>query len=759
MAPGRIFSGSCTIATIFPCLTLMLCVLKIAVPVPMHRIFDYLPPAGINHSSVRPGVRVEVPFGRSRKTGILLEITDASDIAPERLRAASRIIDTTPLLSEADLRLMEWASHYYHHPIGEAMSAALAAVLRKGESAAPETRRRLFATPTPNPDAVAGLRRAPRQLELFTRLQQCLDGMGTEVLSGLAIDFSAPVRALISKGLAEWRELPPSPPTPTPANQPSSPLLTLNSGQAQAIATVTAALGSYQAFLLEGVTGSGKTEVYLRLTQAVLARGQQVMILLPEINLTPQLEARFRSRFDAPIATFHSALADGVRRRTWLSMQRGEAAILLGTRSAVFTPIHSLGLIILDEEHDSSFKQQEGFHFSARDVAVMRARFAEVPILLGSATPSLESLHNVQLGRYQLLDLPYRAGNAAQPRFQVLDIRAQRLNEGISAQLAGQIRETVDRGEQALLFVNRRGYAPTLICHDCGWVAPCRHCDTHLVIHAQERRLRCHHCGLEQPIPPACPDCGKTALQPLGLGTERVEAGLNELFPQARVARIDRDSTRRKGSLERVLKEIHAGQINILIGTQMLAKGHHFPGVTLVGILDVDAGLYSNDFRAGERTAQLIIQVAGRAGREEKPGTVMLQTRHPAHPLLLALVRNGYPDFARACLLERQETGLPPFSHQALWRADALDSRMAQQLLETVAGQARRLSQKAVDVLGPVPAPLARRGNRYRWQLLLQSGKRGSLHTLLDRLIPAAFETELGRKVRWAVDVDPVDLF
>ncbi len=754
-------------ATLFIPLTVMPTVLKIAVPVPMHRLFDYLPPAGTKLETVTPGVRVEVPFGRRRKQGILLEITDTSDIAPERLREACRIIDTTPLLSGTDLRLMRWASHYYHHPIGEAMSAALAAVLRKGESAEPETRRRLFATGFPHPDTLANLRRAPRQRELFIRLQQSANGLAANDLVTPATDFSGPARALISKGLADWRETAqkPFPPDPAATHHPqiggdsACPPLTLNAGQAHAVATVTAALGNYQAFLLEGVTGSGKTEVYLRLTQEVLTRGGQVMILLPEINLTPQLEARFRARFNAPIATFHSALADGVRRRAWLSMQRGESAILLGTRSAAFTPAKSLGLIILDEEHDSSFKQQEGFRFSARDVAVMRARLADVPILLGSATPSLESLHNVQLGRYRLLDLPYRAGNAAKPRFQVLDIRAQRLNEGISAQLAGHIKDTLARGEQALLFVNRRGYAPTLICHDCGWVAPCRHCDTHLVIHARDQRLRCHHCGLEQPIPAACPDCGKTTLQPLGLGTERVEAVLNDLFPEARVARIDRDSTRRKGSLERLLKEIHAGHINLLIGTQMLAKGHHFPGVTLAGILDVDAGLYSTDFRAGERTAQLIIQVAGRAGREEKPGTVILQTRHPGHPLLLPLVRNGYPDFARACLLERQSAGLPPYTHQALWRADALDSRVAQRFLDDVATHAASLGETTVLVLGPVPAPLARRGNRYRWQLLLQSDRRSSLHALLDRLIPAASGWELARKVRWSVDVDPVDLY
>ncbi len=439
-------------------------------------------------------------------------------------------------------------------------------------------------------------------------------------------------------------------------------------------------------------------------------------------------------------------------------MQRGESAILLGTRSAVFTPARALGLIILDEEHDTSFKQQDGFRFSARDVAVMRAHFARVPVLLGSATPSLESLHNVQQGRYALLTLPLRAGNAAEPHFQVLDIRAQRLNEGLSAQLAGRITATLERGEQALLFVNRRGYAPTLICHECGWVAPCRHCDSHLVIHAQERRLRCHHCGLEQPLPQVCPDCGKEGLQPLGLGTERVEAVLNELFPAARVARIDRDSTRRKGSLQRLLKEIHDGHVNILIGTQMLAKGHHFPGVTLVGILDVDAGLYSTDFRAGERTAQLIIQVAGRAGREEKPGTVILQTRHPGHPLLKALVQKGYPEFARACLLVRQTAGLPPYAHQALWRAEAPDNLVAQQFLMAIAGLAGRTTT-AVQVLGPVPAPLARRGNRYRWQLLLQSERRGSLHALIDHLLAGMPAIALARKVRWSIDVDPVDLF
>lgn len=736
----------------------MTAILQVAVPAPMHRTFDYLPPVGIDPRTLKPGQRVEVPFGRHRKVGILLRVAATSDLPSEKLRAAGSILDESPLLSATDLKLLNWASRYYHHPIGEVMASALTVLLRKGESAAPATLRRLFLTPGAA-DPTERLARAPRQAELLDLLRQNLQGLARNDLTGVNSDLSASARALISKGLAEWRTVTAN---PLPAAVPAAPAIEpprLNPAQAEAVSAVVHALGDYRAFLLEGVTGSGKTEIYLRLTEEVLAQGQQVMLLLPEINLTPQLEARFRQRFTAPLAVLHSALADTERRRAWLAVQRGEAAILLGTRSAAFTPAPRLGLIILDEEHDSSFKQQEGFRFSARDVAVMRASLARTPIVLGSATPSLESLYNVQQGRYALLELPYRAGNAAAPRFQVLDIRAQRLEEGISAQLRGRIAETLARGEQALIFVNRRGYAPTLICHDCGWVAPCRYCDTRLVIHAQAGRLRCHHCGFEQTVPRQCPDCGKSDLRPLGLGTERVETVLKHLFPAARVARIDRDSTRRKGSLEKLLHDIHGGHINILIGTQMLAKGHHFPGVTLVGILDVDAGLFSTDFRAGERTAQLILQVAGRAGREEKPGTVILQTRHPDHPLLGPLVRSGYPAVARACLAERQAVGLPPFGHQALWRADATDSESGRRFLEALAGLARSQAMPTTQVLGPAPAPLGRKGNRHRWQLLLQARQRGPLHALLQRLTAAIPELPLARNVRWSLDVDPIDLF
>ncbi|GAB6047876.1 primosomal protein N' [Methyloparacoccus murrellii] len=729
-------------------------ILQVAIPAPLHRLFDYLPPPDVPAERLKPGIRLELPFGHSRKVGMLVGLADNPETLIDKLRPALAVLDETPLLSDRDLGLLAWASQYYHHPIGEVIATALATLLRKGASASPPVSRRLCQT-TVAPTLPPG--RAPRQAELLRRLRDQPSGLPAEALADAGL--AATARALVRKGLATWRETTPEPFAPTASEMPHpSPALTLNAHQAAAVDAVRAALDGYRAFLLEGVTGSGKTEVYLRLTEAVLAHGRQVMILLPEINLTPQLEARFRARFAVPIARFHSALPDGERHRAWLSLQRGETAILLGTRSAVFTPARNLGLIVLDEEHDSAFKQQEGFRFSARDVAVKRASETRIPIVLGSATPSLESLLNAAQGRYAHLQLPYRAGDAAMARFQVLDIRAQPLQEGLSAGLMARMAKTLARGEQTLLFVNRRGFAPTLICHDCGWVAPCRHCDARLVIHARESRLRCHHCGYERPLPARCPDCAGSDLRPLGLGTERIEAALAERFPGARIARIDRDSTRRRGALEKMLQAIHNGDVDMLIGTQMLAKGHHFPGVTLVGILDVDAGLYSTDFRAGERTAQLILQVAGRAGRESRPGTVILQTRHPAHPLLLALVQEGYPAFARACLAERQAAGLPPYAYQALWRADARDSTLARQFLEAIAARAREQTGQVLQTLGPAPAPLARRGNRHRWQLLLQAEQRRTLHGLLDCLVAEAPGLASARGVRWSVDVDPIDL-
>jgi primosomal protein N' (replication factor Y) len=637
------------------------------------------------------------------------------------------------------------------------MAAAFTALLRRGGPAAPPAATRclcLAGLPAPA-DAEPG-RRAPRQAELLEMLRNSPRGLAREVLEALGWDHRPVADALVRKGWAVWKENEAGPFSAPVAPIAEGPRLTAH--QETALAAIVEGLDGYRGILLEGVTGSGKTEVYLRAAQEVLARGRQVMILLPEISLTPQLEARFRARFEAPVAVFHSGLPDGERRRSWLAMQRGEAAILLGTRSAVFTPMRSPGLFILDEEHDSSYKQQDGFRFSARDVAVMRARLTGVPVILGSATPSLETLSNAARGRYRLLQLPERTGSAGAPRFRLLNIRGRPLTEGLSAPLVQAIGETLGRGEQALVFVNRRGFAPTLICHACGFVAECSHCDANLVVHVGERRLRCHHCGQERPLPRNCPACGGTELHPLGLGTERVEAALAALFPNFRLARLDRDSIRSRSRLEKVLEDIREGRADILVGTQMLAKGHHFPGITLVGIVDVDAGLYSIDFRAEERTAQLIVQVAGRAGREDRPGTVILQTRHPDHPLLQALVRDGYGAFARAALAERQAAGLPPYSHQALWRAEARDTDAGRRFLAGLAAAARA-DAAALRVLGPAPAPLARRSGRYRWQLLVQSGNRGALHSAMARLRQEAVKLDETRKVRWSIDVDPMDLF
>ena len=532
--------------------------------------------------------------------------------------------------------------------------------------------------------------------------------------------------------------------------------LSSNPAQQTAIDTVCANLGKFGVFLLEGVTGSGKTEVYLQIIHTVLQRGQQVLVLVPEISLTPQLEARFKHRFAVNIAVSHSKLTDNQRQAAWLQAQQGTCAILLGTRSALFTPFVNLGLIVLDEEHDASFKQHEGLRFSARDTAIVRGKLLNIPVLLGSATPSLESLHNVAKQRYQLLHLPERAGSSVEPVLQLLDIRNKKMREGLSEALLVEIRKTLAKNEQVLLFLNRRGFAPTLICHGCGWVARCQHCEANLVIHVDEALLRCHHCSTEYRLSEHCPDCQTGELTPLGLGTERVEKVLSKVFPDKVILRLDRDSTRRKGVLEDYLEQINQGKVDIILGTQMLAKGHHFPNVTLVAILNVDSGLFSIDFHAAEKLAQMIVQVSGRAGRAEKTGTVIMQTRQPEHPLLTTLIKHGYKSFANSALAERQAAQLPPFSYQALLNAQARDEQLAQSFLQAVTDLAAPYLNNTVHLLGPVPAPMAKRASFYRYQLLMQSPQRADLQALLDKLIPEL--AKLKFKVRWSLDVDPVDL-
>ncbi|HEY8036109.1 MAG TPA: primosomal protein N' [Methylobacter sp.] len=736
-------------------------IFRVAIALPVYRLFDYLVPEQLALPHIKPGIRLEVPFGKSKKIAYLIECVQHSDMDIGKLKRVERILDETPLLSTKDLALLHWASGYYHHPLGEVFSAAFPVALRQGKSAVIQTEKRYSLTESGMAIDSELLKRTPKQKSVLEKFQAHQNSLSEAELSTWNGSWRASVKQLLDKQLLQLGTPEFGVHSTFSDGNPviRSNALQCNPQQQAAIDAVCGSLGQFGVFLLEGVTGSGKTEVYMQIIRSVLEQGQQVLVLLPEITLTPQLEERFRQRFTVSIAISHSKLTDRQRACTWLTMQRGECAILLGTRSALFTPLKNPGLIILDEEHDASFKQQEGFRFSARDVAVVRGKLLNIPVLMGSATPALETLHNVDNKRYRLLHLPERAGNAIAPVLQLLDIRNKKMQEGLSEALIAEMQRTLAKNEQVLLFLNRRGFAPTLICHGCGWVARCRRCDANMVIHYDEGMLRCHHCGQEQRLLRQCPACKTGELTPLGLGTERVEKVLAELFADKTIVRLDRDSTQRKGSLENYLQQINQGAVDIILGTQMLAKGHHFPNVTLVAILDVDSGLFSIDFHAPEKMAQMIVQVSGRAGRAEKPGRVIMQTRQPEHPLLTTLISQGYNNFARTALAERKEASLPPFSYQALLRVQALDAQMPKMFLEAVVQLAREHSKGHTQILGPVAAPMARRAGLYRYQLLFQSSRRPELHALLDELMPKIEKLKLAKKIRWSLDVDPVDLY
>lgn len=536
------------------------------------------------------------------------------------------------------------------------------------------------------------------------------------------------------------------------------PSIQLNKEQQEAVNSIDIN-NSFKVFLLDGVTGSGKTEVYLRVIEKIINNGRQALVLVPEISLTPQTVARFQSRFSTHVAVLHSRLTDRERLNAWLMAKQNLAPIIIGTRSAVFVPLPKLGIIILDEEHDLSFQQQSGLRYSARNVAIIRGKLENVPVILGSATPSLESLYNAQRKHYTRLQLPERAGIAIHPSFHVIDMRNQKLVEGLAAKLIQEMKRHLQQRGQILLFLNRRGYSPTLLCHNCGFVVECSRCDVPMTLHRKPHYLHCHHCGATKPVYKTCPECSNDQLIPLGLGTERVEETIKDVFPEASLLRIDRDTASRKDSMHKMLNDIRDNKCQILIGTQMLAKGHHFPNVTMVAILNVDSGLLSSDFRAQEHIAQLIIQVAGRAGRAEKPGEVYIQTHNPNHPLLLKLINHGYYNFAVENLIERRNANLPPFIYFALIRAEAKTKTMALQFLEQLRDKTKKLVTTNVKLLGPIPAPMQRKAGYYRAQLLMNSKNRSALHSLLDLLVQQAETLKLSRKVRWSLDVDPVDMF
>ncbi|WP_080521927.1 primosomal protein N' [Methyloprofundus sedimenti] len=732
-------------------------ILSVAIPIPLNHLFDYLPPDNCNLQQLKAGLRVKVPFGKQTKIAVLIKIKTGDECDISKLKQAEAILDAEPLLSSKDIQLLNWAKYYYHHPIGDVFISAFPTALRKGKSTEPKSSTYFQLTATGKAADDSLLHNAPKQLALLKFLKSQKNTLSNVEIATHFKLWRAPLKALINKDYVRTCNAPGISDQNSLITQQTS--LTANAQQLTAIQSITSQLDQFAVYLLEGVTGSGKTEVYLQIIEKVLARNQQVLVLLPEITLTPQLEARFKQRFAVPIETYHSQHSESQRQSAWLAMQKGNSPIMLGTRSALFTPMPKAGLIILDEEHDASFKQQEGFRFSARDVAIVRAKMLNIPIILGSATPSLESLYNVDKKRYQLLRLPHRAGNATPPRLALLDIRNQSLQEGLSPQLIRDIQRTLAKKEQVLLFLNRRGFAPTLICHSCGWVAQCSRCDANLVVHYQQQKLRCHHCACEQALPRQCIACKSEELKPLGLGTERVESALHYLFPEHKSVRLDRDSTQRKGALDQHLAAINQGQVDIILGTQMLAKGHHFPNVTLVVLLDVDSGLFSIDFHAPERLAQLIIQVAGRAGRAEKKGRVIMQTRQPEHPLLNTLILHGYQAFAKAALAERKSAELPPYSYQALLRSTSHEKDSAFEFLLAVAELINSHTSNGTLVLGPVAAPMAKRAGQFRYQLLLQHKKRKQLHLLLNWLMPEILKLKQARKIRWSLDIDPIDLY
>ncbi|KFN49875.1 primosomal protein N' [Arenimonas composti] len=720
--------------------------LRIALPVPLPQAFDYLPPAGGDAGPDWVGCRVRVPFGRGdgEQVGVVVGLA----AAVPGLKQATARLDAMPLLQGELFASLRWAAGYWQAPLGEMLATALPGPLRAGQPLPESCAHGWTATAAGRALLGEGGGRPGKPRELLRAL-----AAGAIDEDRLDLDqpgWRTPMRRLSERGLAERIAL--GPPAPRPA--PPGPVLL--PGQQAALAALAQGEG-FRPLLLEGVTGSGKTEVYLQaIAEHALAAGRQALVLVPEIGLTPQLLDRFRRRLGVPVLAMHSGLPDGERARAWAAMARGDGRVLVGTRSAVFCPLPEAGLIVVDEEHDASYKQQDGVRYHARDLAVVRARALAVPVVLGSATPALETLHNALAGRYRHVRLDRRAGAAKPPRVRVVDLRKRQLQHGLSEELLTAVGDCLARGEQALVFRNRRGYAPVLICHDCGWSATCRRCDAAMTVHVGGRRLICHHCGARATPPNACPDCASLGLMPQGAGTERIEQALAERFPEALLVRVDRETTRGRDAIERHLARL-GDQPGILVGTQMLAKGHDLPRLTLVAVVGVDEGLFSADFRAGEKLAQLLIQVSGRAGRADLPGEVVLQTHHPDHPLLNTLLAGGYPAVAALELAQREAAGFPPYAFLALLRVEAPTVDAVDAFLEDA--KAACTGHDTVRRNGPMPAPMARRAGRSRGQLLLAADRRPELHAALDAWLPVWRGLRSARRVRWAVDVDPVDLY
>lgn len=726
-------------------------IVRVALAVPLPRFFDYLYPTDLTPIV---GGRVLVPFGSQKRVGIVVDLPASSDVAKEKLKPIIDVLDADSLFNSTTWDWLAWSANYYRAALGDVLFQALPVKLRNGESSVKNDRTFWRITDLGKQALESGeLKRAKKQIEaLNLLLTQDLEKGNNEISSAIwsALKGKDYVEeTIVPTEQKSWQQALGDNPLVNLDNR-----LTLNKQQALAFSQLLFQEG-FNVWLLEGVTGSGKTEIYLQYIEEVLKKGKQVLVLVPEIGLTPQTVRRFQARFNVEIDVLHSNLNDTQRLNVWERARTGQSAIVIGTRSALFTQFSDLGLIILDEEHDGSFKQQDGWRYHARDLGIVLAQKLNIPILLGSATPSLESVNNVKNGKYHHLVLSKRARNATALRQFVIDLKHQRIQNGLSEPLLQRMQEHLEKGNQVLLFLNRRGFAPVLLCHECGWIDECHHCEKPYTYHQHQRVLRCHHCGAQKAVPMQCGHCGSTHLVTTGLGTEQLEETLKARFPQYNIARIDRDSTARKGKLEGYLEDIQQGKSQILIGTQMLAKGHHFPNVTLVALVNVDNALFSLDFRAEERLAQLYVQVAGRSGRAEKQGEVVLQTHYPDHPLLTTLLEKGYQAFAEETLKLRHNMGLPPFSFQALFKAQCRHSEEAENALSQLASFFYEQKIEGLQVLGPIPAPFSKKAGQYRWQLLLQHASRKQLQSALSRYSPELIKSS---QVRLILDVDPLDL-
>lgn len=721
---------------------------SVAIAVPLRKTFDYLIPEELDDEHLGTGQRVEVEFGNQRKLGVIVNIYRGEHPPELKLKPLISVFDRKPSMSAELMQTCFWAADYYQHPIGEVIHAALPPKLRDCEHE-PQTLSWQHTSEGLGLPA-DGLKRSEKQQQIHQYLLTHKQVLRSQ-LDQLGLSASA-LKSLSDKGLIAQKPLIESAPGNTSILNEAR--LQLNAEQAESLSKIV--FHRFTSYLLEGSTGSGKTEVYLQLTARALEQGSQVLVLIPEIGLTAQTIARFKARFQLEIAELHSNVSDGERCQSWLSARSGKARIIIGTRLAALAPMLNPGLIIIDEEHDSSYKQQDGLRYNARDLAVWRAMKSDIPIVLGSATPSLESLKNALDGRYAHLQLPKRAGASVEPEISVLDMRNQTLQAGLCSESLQALDDTLNRGQQALVFLNRRGYAPIMICHTCGWNSQCRRCSAGMTVHRNPPSLHCHQCDLKQSIPRQCPECGNNQLDARGLGTEQLEALLQSKFSQP-IIRIDRDSTRSAGQLFKSLERAQSGEPCLLIGTQMLAKGHHLPNLNLVVVIDADQGLLNADFRAAEKMGQLLVQVAGRAGREAVRGKAIIQSHLPDHPYLRTITEEGYFPLAQRLMQERRLGRLPPFTHSACFRAESKRLENCLELLQQLKMKARAQKNLVnIRIIGPIPCSIERIKDRYRYQLDFYGESRKGLRALAEQLIGHLEESALGKRVRWAVDIDPL---